>query len=93
MVYWAVLVPYGATYLLDSANSPCLRGTDIGWPRHSRSREDLADAYLVASFNLFADSWAKLFWVINIWGGTVLVVLIEVLCLNNIKRQIVSPPT
>jgi len=40
---------------------------------------------------IFLDKkWLRTLWVLNIWGVTVLVVFLEVMFLNNVKRQVVS---
>ena len=66
LVYWAVLVPRGYGYALDST-SP-----------------------LVGMIGSPGEKWWRTFWVVNIWGVTVLVVFVEVMLLNNVKRQVVS---
>jgi hypothetical protein len=44
----------------------------------------------VGRLTLMGDKWLRSFWVVNLWCLTVLVVFVEVMFLNNVKRQVVS---
>ncbi|OIW28231.1 hypothetical protein CONLIGDRAFT_681207 [Coniochaeta ligniaria NRRL 30616] len=40
------------------------------------------------ALKLFDESWFRSFWILNIWGVTVLIVFVEIMLLNNVKRQV-----
>lgn len=44
------------------------------------------------ALKLFDESWFRSFWILNLWGVTVLIVFVEVMLLNNVKRQVVRLP-
>lgn len=46
----------------------------------------------VGMLKLFDEARFQSFWALNLWGVTVLIVFVEVMFLNNVKRQVVSIP-
>lgn len=85
LVYWAVLVPHGRA---KSTNfRPTYFGKGSGARSWDKSRLTCTSA---EELELFNESWFRRFWIINVWGITVLIVFLEVMFLNNVKRQVVS---
>ncbi|KAH8911587.1 hypothetical protein BR93DRAFT_965368 [Coniochaeta sp. PMI_546] len=71
LVYWAVLVPHG-------------QGDFFRLPDGSQ-RARLTDNVGVSK--IFDKAWFESFWICNLWGFTALIVFIEAMFLNNVKRQ------
>jgi hypothetical protein len=94
LVYWAVLVPHGQGHFSSLAEPSHLRLVDTGRSPYTRnSGRSRLTRSLVGQSKVFDKSWFKTFWIFNLWGVTVSVVFIEVMFLNNVKRQVVRPST